>query len=233
MKNFSININNEELYIQQNQKVYVSEYSTFLASHIPSKLDGKIVCDYGSGTGVIAIICSKKNASKIICIEKEDEFIKILEKNISLNHLHNKPIIQRNNMELLVYNIKYDYIFCNPASLPNIAGDNPFYRGGEYGLDMITEVINFAGSHLNKDGHLYILVSSILPYSCILSRVRQLKMNYNIIKRKKIRFREHYEKIKEWVDKFQMQYPEMRYEIDNGELYEEIHLYDIFFENQL
>ena len=123
--------------------------------------------------------------------------------------------------------VDYDYIFCNPASLLNIVGFETFYNGGKFGIDMIEEVIEFASAKLKNKGHLYILITSILPVSLILNLIKEKELEYKTINSIKLPFRKHYKNIKSWVDKIKQDYPEAYYLIEDNTLFEEVIL-DLF-----
>lgn len=216
------------LTIEEQGDASVSNYSNFLISNMPSTLEGKVVCDYGSGTGVVGLCACVKGADKVVAIEINPHFRELTMNNTKLNskqHLielyENKDDFEKRS------NCLFDFIFCNPASLPKLAGSSSFYNGGEFGLDMILEVVNFTSSFLKKDGHLIILVTSILPTSLFFEELSQLKMNHTILNTVDLKFREHYKGIQLWVDENQIQYPEMQYFNSNGVLHERVIAYDV------
>ena len=207
--------------------MYVSPYSMFMIENYPLNLKlSNSICDFGSGTGVLGIVASIYNSSKIVSIEKDNEAISLSMQNYSNN------VDKRCNT--LFYNNKYDChdlfdtIICNPASLPDIADVSGFCNGGALGMDMILEAIEFAYKHLSKDGRLYMIITSILPKSIAEYRIKQNGMDYNIYAKKIIPFRNHYKNITEWVDNLNTIFNEMYYLKINNNYYEELFLWEIY-----
>ena len=216
------------LNIQEYNDVYVSNYSDLLINSLPSSLDGKIVCDYGSGTGVITLCSCAKGANKVIAIEIDKRYRELTEKNIADNVNPRIVELYASAKEFMDASACFfDYIFCNPASLPSIVGDDSFYNGGEFGLDMILEVVNFTNGRLTKNGHLIILITSIIPTSIFHDELQKLNLKCSVLNFADFRFREHYKNIKSWVDDNQSDYPEMLYIENSGFLFEKVIVYDV------
>lgn len=214
--------------IEQND-VYVSGYSEFLIKNMPLTLKGKIICDYGSGTGIIGLCSVAKGAKKVIALESDERYLKLTKKNINNNCKSHLFEFYSNKYEFeKKRNCLFDYIFCNPSSLPSaVVGNNSFYSGGEFGLDMIMEVIGFSKTYLENNGHLIILITSILPTSLFQKELLRWNMKCAVLNSMDLKFREHYKHIKDWVDKNKKVYPEMLYIEIDGVLYERIVAYDV------
>ena len=212
--------------IKETSYAYVSSYSEFLMSHIP-QLKNCVVCDYGAGTGILGITAFSMGASKIYGIEINRDSLQLAKDNIANNAELAKFDLLNSSKNNCINDVSFDYIFCNPASLPDIVGSDSFYNGGKLGIDMIKEVIEFSSTNLKNDGHLYILITNILPVSPVFNLISEKGLNCRIVDSMLLPFRVHYKNIKSWVDNLQPTYPEMRYLIRNNVLYEEVVLYDI------
>jgi precorrin-6B methylase 2 len=216
------------LIVEEYKDVYVSDYSKLLIKNLPFILSDKIICDFGSGTGIIGLCSRAKEAEKVIAIEINSRYRELTKKNIDSNldpksfelYASSEDFQKKNNC-------MFDYIFCNPASLPSIVGDDSFYDGGEFGLNMILEVVKFSCTNLKKDGHLIILITSIIPTSIFHTELFGLNMKSSILDSMDLKFRDHYKNIKDWVDDNQARYPEMLYYAINGLLYERVVVYDV------
>jgi precorrin-6B methylase 2 len=213
---------------EKKDDVYVSDYSNLLIDNLPASLNDKIICDYGCGTGIISLCSCAKRAKKVIAIDTNEYYLKLTERNISNNVNPQLVELYPSGCEFIKKsNCYFDYIFCNPASLPSIVGDKSFYNGGEWGLNMILEVVEFSYNKLKEDGHLLILITSILPTSLFHDCLIKLNLKCAIVATKLIKFRKHYEKIKEWVDNNEKDYPEMVYFDERGTLFEKVIVYDV------
>lgn len=211
--------------IEENDSAYVSPYSVFFVDNFEKIMpNARKICDFGAGTGVVGIVASSYSVERIYSIEPQTKAFDLLIKNVKKNHL--EQLFQYAHRETECSDL-FDTIVCNPASLPNITNVNSFCDGGELGLDMINEVIEFSQNHLTKNGKLFIIITGILPVSLIKKKIFSCDMEYRIISKKTIEFREHYSAIKNWVDDMKRIYSEMRYISSAGKLYEELFLFEI------
>ena len=95
---------------------------------------------------------------------------------------------------------------------------------------MILQVGEFSSKHLKTDGKLFMIITSILPRSIVWNKFKNLGLRWNLVAEKEIAFREHYSGIREWVDNLSKIYPEMKYYVNDGKIYEKIGLYEIWKE---
>lgn len=215
--------------ILENEFAYISPYSEFLISRLHAMdIHNKKICDYGAGTGVIGICATKYIPASITSIEIDNSAFSVLTKNYCNNTIDcTIQLLFLNNAAQ--NNITFDVILCNPASLPHEAAKvNNFCDGGKLGLDMIIEVLDFSYTYLNDSGHIYILVTSILPRSILIEKLTKLGFHYKVSASTLIPFREHYDNIVDWIEKKKEIYPEMYYIAIDNVLYEEVLLFDIF-----
>ncbi len=76
----------------QNPKLMAEQYSTYpdvaadiiWHSYLSSEIEGKLVADFGAGTGILGIACLILGAKKVFFVEKDIEAIKTLKENIEL-----------------------------------------------------------------------------------------------------------------------------------------------------
>ena len=83
------------LKIYQNKDLYCFTSDAVTLANFAKIKRGAKVCDFCSGSGIIAILISAKNEpSEIYAVEIQDEMFELLQKNIELNHIENiKPIL--------------------------------------------------------------------------------------------------------------------------------------------
>lgn len=65
------------------------------------------VLDMGTGTGILAILAEKLNASEVVGIEIDDWVVENANENIEINHCHNTKIIHGTANELAPYGNEY------------------------------------------------------------------------------------------------------------------------------
>lgn len=216
----------KKIIIHETEFAYVSPYSYFLCDNMQSIYFGKTICDFGTGTGILSLVSCTYGNFDIILIDKNLKCIDLALKNFAYNHINTKDIKCYKNAEECL--CKIDTIICNPASLPNINKKyNSFCDGGELGLDMIFDTIEFAKNALQINGNLYMIVTSILPYSLIENKLDECKFKYDVIASKLIPFRSHYKGINKWVDKLKTQYSEMEYYKNKNRNFEKLMLWKI------
>lgn len=210
--------------IEENEDAYISPYSLFMLENFDIIMNrAQYVCDYGAGTGVLGMMASLYPIKEISFIEINPKTFELLKNNCG----------QLKNTTMYLYrqaqkcNKQFDTILCNPASLPNFLNVNSFCDGGELGLDMINEVVDFSAKSLLPDGALYIIITSILPISLVTKRMESLHLKYSVVASIDIPFRSHYAGIVEWVNKLKKEYNEMEYYTVQGKNYERLYLYEI------
>lgn len=203
-------INRHRLSFSESEQAYVSPYSSFFLDHLHGIVaPGLEVCDYGAGTGILGIAATVNTCLKRVCfVEKNVAVQSVLIDNTKRNLKHTPYEIHKNVADI---SSQFDVILCNPASLPNCVDVDPFCDGGELGIDMILEVIDFATRFLRNDGVLFLIVTKLLPMSLIISKLQQDNLSFEVIAEKTIPFRRHYDGIAEWVDRQKSKYNEMSY----------------------
>lgn len=170
-----------------------SDDSYLLAEAIKKYTKNKSVLDIGSGSGIIAEAAIKSGCSSILASDINQESIKLLKsKNIKAvkSDLFSK------------IKGKFDIIAFNPPYLPEDKREDKYSRqattGGKRGDEIILRFIKQSKSHLNKDGFILLLLSSLTPKERIISLLKTKKFKYKIIAQKPLFF----EKLEVWkIDK--------------------------------
>lgn len=86
--------------------------TTAMMMKMMSGLDfaGKTVLDFGTGTGILAILSEKLRASKIIAVDRDSESIRNATENVAFNHCTRIEIIKGSSAD---GNSQYDIILAN------------------------------------------------------------------------------------------------------------------------
>jgi ribosomal protein L11 methyltransferase len=97
--------------------------TTWLMMHQMQQInfDGKAVMDFGSGTGILAILAEKLGASSVIAIDNDDNCIENAKENIDLNHCTkislSKAETVSGNADIILANINKNIILANMGKL--------------------------------------------------------------------------------------------------------------------
>ena len=127
MRIISGNLKGSKLYLPKNKetrplKDLVKESIFNLLIHskeISFKLEESTILDLFSGTGSFGLECLSRKAKKVYFIEKKNEIVEILKKNIDKLKLVKKTrifsedvfsFIEKNN----IFNLQFELIFCDP-----------------------------------------------------------------------------------------------------------------------
>jgi len=156
--------------------VYIPEEDSFLlASQVIKYAKGKVL-DMGCGSGIQGIT-ALKNTNDVTFSDINIKALEYVEKQI------NAKTIQSD----LFQNIKrkYDTIIFNPPYLPEDEFDDEklITTGGKNGYELIAEFLKQAAHHLNIDGQILLLFSSLSNKEEIDNIIKQL--NYNKYELKK------------------------------------------------
>lgn len=92
---------------------------------------GKSVFDYGTGTGVLAILAEKKGASEILAVDIDPNCIENVVENLKLNHCNNInfaqgdiDLVQNRKFSFVLANITRNTLLSNWMQLFNCLDDN-------------------------------------------------------------------------------------------------------------
>lgn len=135
---------------------------------------GERVLEIGCGSGVVSIHCMI-NGAKVTCGDINPKAVSLTRKNIDANGLEAEVF------ETDVYsNIdgKYDTIIFNLPYLPvQEEGDLArSWSGGEDGLGPLPELLSSAPEHLNKDGRIIVVISSLMDQDALSTILEDLKV---------------------------------------------------------
>ena len=147
------------------------------------------ILDMGSGSGLQAITCKKLGFKNILAADINKDAIKLLKKQ--------KTKIQSIQSDLFS-NIKskYDLIIFNPPYLPEDKKEPEDSRlattGGKKGYELIIKFLKQAKLHLNKNGKILLLFSSLSKPNIIKQKAKQLGYSSRLLNKQKLFFEELY-----------------------------------------
>lgn len=110
-----------DLTIYQPQKGFRYGPETLALADLCRLKKNDIVCELGSGSGVISCVLAKRDSpAKIVAVEIQEELCKIIQKNVNENHL--QDIIECANADWRDYakghRGKFDVVLSNPPFFP-------------------------------------------------------------------------------------------------------------------
>lgn len=157
---------------------YPREDSYLLKKYIERYAGGKKVLDMGAGSGIQALAALKSEAKEVVASDIEKEAVEYC-KSLGIN------TINSNLFEKIKE--KFDLIIFNPPYLPkNYKEDKEnaiALSGGKRGDEIIIKFLKEAKKHLNKNGKILIIVSSLTPRRKIISLLNKLKMTNNVLEK--------------------------------------------------
>ncbi len=160
-----------------------AEDSYLLESVISKYAKDKSVLDMGTGSGILVKKAKSSGAKSVLAVDINSEAIKKLKK-------EKIDSIQSNLFEKVKG--KFDLILCNPPYLPEDKDEDKesskITSGGKKGDEFILKFLNQAVNHINKQGIILLLVSSLTPTERILSLLKKLGLKKKVIASKEIFF---------------------------------------------
>ncbi len=159
------------------------EDSYLLEKQVKKYAKGKSFLDMGSGSGIQTRAALSAGASSVLASDINESAVSSLKsKEI--------PAVHSN----LFKNIKgkFDLIAFNPPYLPKDKKEDKesalATTGGKRGDEIILKFLKQSKKHLNKDGTILLIVSSLTPTDKILPLLKKLNLSYKVLETKKIFF---------------------------------------------
>jgi len=161
-----------------------AEDSYLILSVIKKYSKNKSVLDMCTGSGILAIEASKYSMSTTAVDVNKEAIL-----NLKLKHPKIKSI--KSNLFKNVKS-KFDLIICNPPYLPLDKNEDKESRlattGGKKGDEFTIKFLKEAVKHLNKNGIILLLLSSLTPRSKIKDLLEKLHLKSEVIASKKVFF---------------------------------------------
>ncbi len=158
-----------------------AEDSYLLEKEVERFSKGKSFLDMGSGSGIQSLAAKKAGAKSILAVDVNPEVISYLKKN-------KIPCQQSDLFEKI--NGEFDLIAFNPPYLPEDEREDSESRiitsGGKKGDEIILRFLEQAVKHLEKNGIILLLVSSLTPQKKIGALLKKLRLRKKIIAEEKL-----------------------------------------------
>lgn len=143
------------------------EDSEFLQKFVKEHAFGKVL-DVGTGSGIQALAAAEKDDVKeVLAIDINKE---------AIDNLKSHPKIKAKQSDLFkeLEDEKFDTIICNPPYLPDEKDHDPALYGGPEGYEWSINFLQQAKEHLNKEGQILFLFSSLTNKERIDSELKLL-----------------------------------------------------------
>jgi release factor glutamine methyltransferase len=168
------------MYLPEEDSYFLSE---ILANYLKTQNRKIRILDLGSGTGILAQTCLNLGFKNIISADIDLEVIKFLK-----NKFKNQVRVIKTDLFSKIKN-KFDLIIFNPPYLPEDKFDKEKdTTAGKSGNELIIKFLKQAKSHLNKQGKILILFSSLSNPGIILKTAKNLKYKPKLLASKNLFF---------------------------------------------
>lgn len=164
--------------------IYEPDEDSFLLEKQVRKLAKGKVLDMGTGSGILAL-AAKEKSKDVTAVDINKESVELAKKN-------GLKAVQSDLFEKVKE--KFDFIIFNPPYLPEDEAEDSESKtittGGKHGHELIERFLKEAKAHLNKNGTILILFSSLS--GDILNLFKKYKYKSKLLESKKIFFEELY-----------------------------------------
>ena len=161
----------KELTFEIHPEVYDPAEDSFQLLEAIQVKKGDTVLEIGTGCGVVALACAQIGAN-IVCSDINPYAVELTKRNYELNKSHikgNVDIREGDLFSVLEPEEQFDCIVFNPPYLPTKAEDriggtdwfDVATDGGTSGLKITKRFIEEARKYLHKNGHIYLVFSSL------------------------------------------------------------------------
>lgn len=158
-----------------------SEDSYLLKKQVKLFSKNKTVLDMGSGSGIQAETALSSEAKSVLASDINPESIALL-KSIGIQTIKSNLFQNING--------KFDLIIFNPPYLPEDKREDKESQlattGGKKGDEILIKFLKQAKIHLNKQGVILTLLSSLTPRGKILKLLNQLSLKHKVQETKKL-----------------------------------------------
>ena len=181
---------NMDFIINTHENVYVPAEDSYLLAENLEVENGKSVLEIGTGSGIVAMYASKLT-DKVTATDINFDAIQLAESNFKANNIDNVELLFGNLFEP-VKDRKFDVILFNTPYLPTEEGEviednlNYAFDGGLNGRKVIDLFLNEVKNHLNDDGIVQLIQSSLSDNDETLNKLDELGFISEIAKK------EHY-----------------------------------------
>jgi release factor glutamine methyltransferase len=158
-----------------------AEDSLLLEKEVRKLAKRKTFLDLGSGSGIQTKAAMESGATSVLAADIDLE---------TVNHLKSKGIPSVRSDLFSNIKGKFNLIAFNPPYLPEDMREPKSSRkattGGKKGDEIILKFLKSAKSHLNKNGVILLVISSLTHKSRILTLLKKQALNKEVLSKKKL-----------------------------------------------
>jgi len=171
------------------REVYKPAEDSFLLAENLLVEKGDAVLDLGTGTGILALTAAEK-AARVVGTDINPEAIELARENARVNGIENVEFVCCDLFP--PGNERFDLIIFNPPYLPVQESGllEKAWSGGEGGIEIIERFLGSVSKHLKDDGVFELLVSSLGDMEGIDKVMKNNRIEYEIIAKRKLFFEE-------------------------------------------
>jgi release factor glutamine methyltransferase len=187
-------LNYKDIQYQTNPKVYEPAEDTFLLADNLQVERMSRALEIGTGTGIIAIIASRK-ARMVIATDINPHALDCAVKNIIANKAYNVEL-RKGDLFDPVKDEKFDLILFNTPYLPSSDDEtvddelDAAWNGGLNGREVIDRFLEDVEHHLNPGGKVQLVQSSLSDVEKTLEKLKELGFKASVTAREKYFFEE-------------------------------------------
>ena len=144
-------------------QIYKPDEDSFLLFKYVERLVSGSVLDMGTGSGIQAIAAAKKReVYEVMAVDINPNAIEEALRRSEQEGVSGKIEFKVSNLFDGLGCRKFDWIIFNPPYLPSEgAADETSWVGGEYGYELLLRFLDEAFKHLNLDGGILLVYSSL------------------------------------------------------------------------
>ncbi|MCK5107773.1 MAG: methyltransferase [Nanoarchaeota archaeon] len=165
------------------------EDSFLLERNVENLAFGKVL-DMGTGTGILAIAAAKNQKVKSVMAADINKEAILYVLDVCVNEGMPVTVIQSNLFENI--DEKFDTIIFNPPYLPNDGPKDYALDGGEKGHELTEKFLMDAKTHLNENGQILLLFSSLTNKDIVDAILRRENYKFEQVDSMKMDFEELY-----------------------------------------
>lgn len=180
----------KDLVLEVPDSVYYPREDSLLLARILEKEKPGSILDMGCGSGFLSILMARKNPdSMITSVDINKEAVKATIDNAEKSNVKVKALVSDlfcfvdGSFDLIVFNSPY-----LPVDKKEI--NDITYSGGQTGREVIEKFITQAKNHLNKNGKILLLISSLTNENAVLNAFRNSGFSAKVVAREKVPWEE-------------------------------------------
>ncbi|MCW4010808.1 MAG: class I SAM-dependent methyltransferase [Candidatus Bathyarchaeota archaeon] len=174
-------------------EVYEPAEDSFLFAENLQVAVGARVLDMGTGSGILAILAAEQ-ASEVVAVDVNPYAVRCANQNAKRNGVASKvSFVQSDLFASLAETVKFDMILFNAPYLPSEQGEDASWlgrawAGGIAGRQIIDRFISQSANHLEKDGAILLMQSTLSNVAESVAQFKVLKMEAKPVARLELPF---------------------------------------------